>query len=340
MDERGHNPFWKAIGYCGPDPIAINAHLSSKPLEGSVIDASALSADEFDSVLETHRYKLSEPLAIASLAGTQSCSQDHGIECDVVIVGSGSGGGVAAAVLAKAGFKVIVLEKGRYMAREDLTLLEGPSFRDLYDEGGMLSTDDSNVIILAGSTVGGGTAVNWSASFRTPEHVLRGWEESFGLHLFTTSRYRDAMDQVCKRLGVQDEIQNENLQNTVLRKGCDALGYHVANIPRNSTAEHYCGWCCYGCRRGVKNATSETWLVDAANYGAIILSRCSAQRILHAPSNDARKGRKSVGVVAKIGHSDNRRQLFIKARATIVASGALRTPPLLRNSGLKNSSHW
>jgi len=127
----------------------MNAPLSPKPLESFVIDLSFLYGYEFDFALESRGCKLLEPSDIARIAGTQYSSKDRSVECDVVIVGSGSGGGVAAAVLAKAGYRVLVLEKGNYMVREDLTLLEGPAIRDLYDEGGLLSSDDQRITILA-----------------------------------------------------------------------------------------------------------------------------------------------------------------------------------------------
>lgn len=333
VDEKGHNPFWKAINYCGPDPAAMTAQLSPKPLESSVIDTSVLYGDELDSALESHGCKLTSPSKIAALANVQCSSKDHAIECDVVIVGSGSGGGVAAAVLAKAGFKVVILEKGGYKARHDLGLMEAESIRNLYEEKGLVRTEDQNMTIFAGSTVGGGSAVNWAASFRTPDHVLREWTQTLGLEIFGSPRYREAMDRVCERLGVQEDCEEENLQNAVLRKGCEALGFHVGNIPRNATADHYCGWCNFGCRKGTKQATSETWLVDAAGAGAVILTRCSAHRVLQTP-NSGRKDRKAIGVVAKIG--DTERQVFIRAQATVVASGALRTPPLLHASLLEN----
>jgi long-chain-alcohol oxidase len=77
------------------------------------------------------------------------------------------------------------------------------------------------------------------------------------------------------------------------------------------------------------------WLVDVAQAGAVILTRCHAQRILHNESAHG-KSRKAIRVVAKtiVGNGD--RHLFIKARATVVAYEALQTPLLLRRSGLKN----
>ncbi len=53
--------------------------------------------------------------------------------CDVVIVGSGAGGGTAAAVLAKAGLDVVVLERGPYKNESDFTHRQDDADRDLYD---------------------------------------------------------------------------------------------------------------------------------------------------------------------------------------------------------------
>lgn len=177
------------------------------------------------------------------------------IKCDAVVVGSGSGGGVVAGVVAKAGHKVLVLEKGSYFARTKLSLLEGPTMDQMYMGNGLLATADMGAMVLAGATVGGGSTVNWSASIQTPQHVLEEWCEKYELELFESRMYKEAMDVVCEKMGVQFGFDNEGFNNAVLRRGCEKLGYPVKNIPRNSPVDHYCGWCCFGCKDGRKKGT-------------------------------------------------------------------------------------
>lgn len=61
----------------------------------------------------------------------------HGLEqtYDVVIVGSGAGGGVMAAELSKAGKRVLVIEKGHHYPQSELTLVQADGFTNLYENG-------------------------------------------------------------------------------------------------------------------------------------------------------------------------------------------------------------
>lgn len=56
--------------------------------------------------------------------------------------------------------------------------------------------------ILAGATLGGGTRVNWQASFKTPSHVRQEWAEQHGLPDIASDKFDRALDAVCTRLGV------------------------------------------------------------------------------------------------------------------------------------------
>jgi choline dehydrogenase-like flavoprotein len=83
------------------------------------------------------------------------------LECDVVIVGSGAGGGVVAAELAKSGLDVIVVDKAIYTHPSDYSLGELDSIQSLFEQKGTLQTEDGSMRILAGSVWGGGTTINW-----------------------------------------------------------------------------------------------------------------------------------------------------------------------------------
>lgn len=207
---------------------------------------------------------------------------DIGIQCDVVIVGSGAGGGVMAATLSKQGLKVIVLERGPYFAAGDITSLEGPGMLQMYEKGGTLATDDGGVALIAGRVLGGGTAVNWSVCFKTPDNVRDEWATGHGLGLFKTERYDRAMQAVWERLSVQPAVDQHSPQNLVLQEGAEKLGFRHGTLDRNCASDHYCGWCSYGCPTGKKQSTAETWLVDAVRTNnAVVFSNCSVERVLH-----------------------------------------------------------
>ncbi|CAO2820076.1 unnamed protein product [Amaranthus hypochondriacus] len=364
VDENEENPSWKAIGYCGPDPdfkskkkndptqqicnFKVTPYHHS-PNNGAQTQAQTQPKENIYGPLYKRivNAKCPPDILIESLkrfgfpvTSTKRHQQKPtiSIQCDVVVVGSGSGGGVISGVLAAAGYKVLVIEKGEYNARTNLSLLEGPSLDKMYEGAGMVTTKDLGVTILAGSTVGGGSTVNWSASIRTPPHVIKEWAQVHELEIFDSPLYKEALDVVCQKMGVQNDVINEGFNNAILRKGCLELGYPVMNIPRNSPADHYCGWCCLGCKDGKKKGTGETWLkdmVDSGN-GAIIVG-CEVRKVRYGKKN-GRVGARASGVEFEIGGKNDRVLVVVEAKTTVLAGGALNTPALLKRSGVKNEN--
>ncbi|KAL2902137.1 Long-chain-alcohol oxidase FAO4A [Bienertia sinuspersici] len=363
VDENEDNPSWKALGYCGPDPDFLSkkrndsttqqlGYLTPKPSTNSPTrEAQEQPKEDLYGPLYKGIINAKYPQDIfieslkrngfhVSVKRKKMYRQKPvmTIQCDAVVVGSGSGGGLVAGVLASAGYKVLVVEKGDYFARNNLSLLEGPTLDQMYEGAGLLSTRDLGVTILAGSTVGGGSSINWSASIRTPPHVIREWVHENELEIFDSHLFKEALDVVCQKMEVQNDIGDEGFNNAVLRKGCNELGYPIVDIPRNASSDHYCGWCCLGCKDGKKKGTCETWLKDMIDSGnGAVISGCEVTKVLY----ERKKGRirdTAKGVMFKINNSKSSDQCYVvvEAKATVVACGALSTPALLRNSGLKN----
>ncbi|CAL4942306.1 unnamed protein product [Urochloa decumbens] len=329
VNENSENPYWKAIGYSVQEPREDQTEAAtppSRPLDVGVAETRLLD----DNALL--RSLVGRGLTVKPAASEPN---HHVVQCDAVIVGSGCGGGVAAAVLASAGYKVVVVEKGDYFTASDYSSIEGPSMERLFERGGIFCTSNVTTMIFTGATVGGGSAVNWSASIRTPSEVTREWAREHGLPVFASPGYAQAMDAVCARLSVTDACLEEGFQNKVVRRGCEALGLSADAVPRNSSEGHFCGSCNFGCPTGDKRGTDTTWLVDAVARGAVILTGCKAERFVFEKSGG--RGKKCVGLLATCaGDGGITKKVRIEAKVSIAACGALMTPPLLRNSGLRN----
>ncbi|KAF9960629.1 hypothetical protein BGZ65_011967 [Modicella reniformis] len=246
---------------------------------------------------------------------------------DVVIVGSGEGGGVMAAELLKAGKRVLVIEKGHHYPHNELTLVQADGIEKLYENAGSLASEDGALTVLAGATWGGGTTVNWCASLQLPYYVREEWAKQ-GLPYFTSAAYQKSIDTIIDRLGISDKHLKHNKPNCLLLEGCRKLGYPTKDIPQNTGGhQHSCGWCGFGCRFGEKQGTMMSFLRDAQNHGAQFMQDTFVDSVL------IHKG-KAVGIV---GHQ-NGRKVTVKASKVVVSAGSIHTPVLLRRSGLRNKN--
>ena len=254
------------------------------------------------------------------------------LEADVVVVGSGSGGGVAAAVLAHAGKRVITLEAGGYYNESDFIQLEPLAYQNLFLRGGFFPSADGMVSIAAGSTVGGGSTVNWSNSLLTPASVRRSWAAD-GLTDVDTPAFDEHLQAVFDRINCNDKVATQNSPHQRLAEGAAKLGYSyrvaMLNIDPDRYDPNLIGWSGMGDQTGAKQGTMRTYLQDASDAGAKLLPHTRAERVLT-------KDGAAVGVEATYTDPQTHQKfrVVINAHSVVAAAGALETPALLLRSGI------
>jgi len=259
------------------------------------------------------------------------------VDADVVIVGSGAGGAVAAYELASAGLSVILVEEGGTFSREDFTdrpLLErlGRAYRD----GGLTFTLGNVTISLPlGRAVGGTTVVNSGTCFQAPEWILDAWGREHAVRdtdAETMAPFFAQAEEILNVTPVPDEVLGNN--GGKLRDGVRALGWAGGPIPRNIRGCHGSGQCAFGCPRDAKQAMHLSYLPLALEQGAKIFAHCRVEKVRH-------DGVRATGVSVTLLDPEtgkHRGTAELRARAVVVAAGAVHTPLLLRKSGLAGQS--
>jgi choline dehydrogenase-like flavoprotein len=265
------------------------------------------------------------------IADASQFPQDAEDEADVVIIGSGAGGGVAAEILAGSRLRVIIVEEGPLRSTGDFHMKESEAYPDLYQESAARKTADKSINILQGRCVGGSTTVNWTSSFRTPPSTLACWQSRFGLEDCTPENLRPWFELVERRLGIHEWTEEPNRNNLALRTGAGVLGIEVRNIRRNVRGCWNLGYCGMGCPTNAKQSMLVTTLPFALEHGAKLYSRLRAERL-------RMKGDQVVGVdcVAMDANGIHPRGVwvFVRARHVVLAAGAIGSPALLLRSGV------
>ena len=241
-------------------------------------------------------------------------------------------------------------------------------FRDLYENNGLMASEDGSINILAGSTWGGGTTVNWSASL-IPQHFVRQeWATKNKLPHFLTKEFTDSIDFVCHRMGVSPAAVVHSKPNALLIDASLKLGYHASTIPQNTNgSQHSCGFCSFGCTflslpvvrvnadrtivgpYGEKQGGTVTWLRDAAEHGAKFIQEATVDRLLFATSLSAKSPTEATlaqytptssrnrVIGALIKSADGKIAILRATKAVVVSAGSLNSPAILLRSGLKGS---
>jgi choline dehydrogenase-like flavoprotein len=270
----------------------------------------------------------SRPEPAGPLGDTEPLGDEE--ECDVVIVGSGAGGAVAAATLAEAGLDVIVLEAGESFNRENYPEEPLDAIAALYRDGGLTIAEGRPPIpVPVARTVGGTTVVNSGTCFRAPDPVLEEWSRRFGIEWATGLNEEFASaEQFLRVTPVDPERMGRN--GRLAMEGATALGASGGPIARNAGSCVQCSSCPFGCEIDAKRGMHVSYLPRAVAAGARLRTGIEAQRIM---IEDGR----AVGVacVAAAPAGSRHRPFTVRARrATIIAGGALGTPELLLRSGL------
>lgn len=283
------------------------------------------------------------------------------ISVDVVVVGAGPCGSLAAHRLARAGFSVLILEAGKRLdPLADLRNREANGGKILWTEPRVYDGPHF-VIPKAGMGVGGGTLA-WlgvmprfhANDFRTysTEGVGADWPINY-------EELRPYYAEVEREFGLAGECgpfapeQYElpmpphpmNWHAQILARGAEKCGARpfAPPVAINSVAYegrpacNYCGWCGSGCVINAKATAQNTYLVRAESEGARLISEAFVHRIEYNAAANR---------VTGVTYLDaDLREHRVNARTVILAAHAIETPRLLLLSanntfphGLANSS--
>jgi choline dehydrogenase-like flavoprotein len=251
---------------------------------------------------------------------------------DIVIIGSGAGGGTAAAALAPLcadGVRILLLEQGARLADDEYTGREVEMAAALYEDGGGFLTADGAMTLAFGRVLGGSTVVYTGTSLIAPERVIRRWAVPGLTHADVEARSRTYMAQNHVHLLGAGDI-NDN--NRLFVEGCRAAGYTAGQFPLNVKGCLGSSLCNLGCPNAAKQGTHRVQIPAAQRQGVEVVTRAAALRVAEreviARVEDAPPGAK--GAPSEWAPGDYR----IRANVVIAAGGSIGTSALLLRSGL------
>ncbi len=252
------------------------------------------------------------------------------LEADVVIIGTGAGGGTTAEILSAAGLKVLMLEEGPLKTSDDFKdMNEARAYGELYQEATGRATSDGAIAILQGRSVGGTTTVNWTSSFRTPPETLKHWADVHGVKGWGLDDAKPWFDNRSERLGIAPWAMPPNANNAVLQRACEKLGWEHHVIPRNVKGCWNSGYCGYGCPVNAKQSMLVSTIPEALKAKATLVHHLSVRKLQF--TGDKVTSLDAVAMDRTCIHASGV-AVTVRAKHVVLAGGAINNPALLLRS--------
>lgn len=237
-------------------------------------------------------------------------------QTEVAVVGSGPGGATVARQLARAGRRVLLLERGRDW--RDSPLYGTYPGALLYADRHALLFTREGMNIIRPLMLGGATSMYCGCAARP----LPWWRERYGIDL---DAYADQIVEELSIAPLPPELRGE--ASTRIAEAAGELGMawrpqEKFMQPRRADPFDCGARCMLGCRCGAKWSAAE-YADDAVAAGAELWTRSRVDRVLV-------EGGRVRGLEGRRG----RRPFEVEAETVVVAAGGIGSPVLLRNSGL------
>ncbi|MBG6111006.1 cholesterol oxidase [Flavobacterium sp. CG_9.10] len=270
---------------------------------------------------------------------------------DYIIIGSGFGGSVSALRLAEKGYKVLVIEKGKWYKSDDFAKtnwnlpkwLWMPSLRFF---GIMKMSIFKHIVIISGTGVGGGSLV-YANTLPVPKSSfyksgswseLEDWETELkpfyekALIMLGASRNPKLFDgdialkKLAKDIGREDQFEHPDVAVFFGKAGEKVKDPYFEGKGPERAGCNFCGGCMTGCRYDAKNTLDKNYLYLAQNFGAEILAENEVYDVYPIDNKDGSTGYK---VFTKSSTKFFKHQKEFTAKGVIFSGGVLGTIKLL-----------
>lgn len=239
-----------------------------------------------------------------------------------VVIGSGPGGAITAALLAEAGRQVVLLEEGPDLPLESCAPFSRQEMLQKYRHAGLSAAlGRPKVAYVEGRCVGGGSEINSGLYHRTPPEILERWRNEFQA---AECREEDLAPhfEACERdVNVCTLPGPASPTSQRLHQGALRLGWKSLEVPRwfqyDGTSD------VHGRPRGTRRSMSKTFVPRFRSAGGLLASGARVLRLRRIGGRWRVSGRRASG-----------EPFTIEAETVFVAGGAVQTPALLRRSGV------